>query len=312
MKLSIVTTLYYSAPYIVEFCRRAASAAKEVAGDDYEIVIVNDGSPDNACQLAIELAQNDPHLVVVDLSRNFGHHRAMMTGLRHASGDYIFTIDIDLEEEPELLPKFWQTMLDTGADCVYGQQISRKGGFFERWSGYGYYAFLNMISDVKVPENALMAKLMTRQFVSAMLEYRERSLFLGGIMAMTGFLQIPYACKKGSKGTTTYTLSRKLNQAIDSVTSFCSRPLYYIFLFGIAISFISFSGMAWLFIKKLLYDNIFAGWTSLMLTLCLGFGLVISILGIIGLYLAKIFDEVKQRPYATIRQIYTSRQAETK
>lgn len=304
MKLSIVTTLYYSSPYIAEFCRRVSAVARELAGEDYEIILVNDGSPDDSLEMARNVLAQDSHLAIVDLSRNFGHHRAMMTGIAQAVGERVFVIDIDLEEKPELLAEFWQTMNESGADCVYGYQVKRKGKFFERWSGYAYYGFLNMMTAVKIPANALMAKLMTRRFVNSLLEYRERSVFFGGIMALTGYRQIGVPCVKGSKGTTTYTLGRKLDQAIDSITSFSARPLYYIFILGVAISIFSGVGIIWLLLKKIFYDNIFSGWISLMLTLCLGFGLIISILGILGLYLARIFDEVKNRPYTTIRGVY--------
>jgi putative glycosyltransferase len=100
MKLSIVATLYQSAPYVAEFHRRASTAAKELVADDYEIILVNDGSPDNSLDLVVKMVENDPHLIILDLSRNFGHHKAMMTGLAHAKGELVFLIDSDLEEEP--------------------------------------------------------------------------------------------------------------------------------------------------------------------------------------------------------------------
>ena len=103
MKLSIVATLYQSAPYIIEFHQRASAAAKQIVGNDYEIVLVNDGSPDNSLEVAVQLTETDSHVVVVDLSRNFGHHKAMMTGLAHTKGDRVFLLDSDLEEEPEWL-----------------------------------------------------------------------------------------------------------------------------------------------------------------------------------------------------------------
>ena len=122
MKLSIVATLYQSAPYIDEFHKRASASAKQLLGDDYEIVLVNDGSPDNSLDLAIRLTERDSHVVVVDLSRNFGHHKAMMTGLAHAKGELVFLIDSDLEEEPEWLLSFASAMLDKRCDVVYGVQ----------------------------------------------------------------------------------------------------------------------------------------------------------------------------------------------
>src|SRR5512139_2401581 len=128
MKLSIVATLYQSAPYIAEFHQRSSAAAKKLAGEDYEIVLVNDGSPDNSLDLAVQLTESDSHVVVVDLSRNFGHHKAMMTGLAHARGEQVLLIDSDLEEEPEWLIAFAEQMQSEHCDVVYGAQEQRKGG----------------------------------------------------------------------------------------------------------------------------------------------------------------------------------------
>ena len=131
MKLSIVTTLFKSAAYVAGFHERATRAAAAMT-PDYEILFVNDGSPDDAAERAIALHQRDRHVRVLDLSRNFGHHRAMMTGLEHARGDLVFLLDVDLEEQPEWLGQFEQVMRETGADVVYGVQSRRKGGAFGR------------------------------------------------------------------------------------------------------------------------------------------------------------------------------------
>lgn len=139
MKLSIVATLYRTAPHLAEFHQRCTTVAQALAGQDYEIVLVNDGSPDDSLQQALQLADHDPHLVVADLSRNFGHHRAMMTGLTLARGDLVFLLDSDLEEEPEYLPAFHQQMQRQACDVVYGVQQTRKGGWFERVSGDGFW-----------------------------------------------------------------------------------------------------------------------------------------------------------------------------
>ena len=118
MKLSIVATLYQSAPYIAEFYQRATAVAREFARDDYEIVLVNDGSPDNSLELAVQLTEADHHVVLVDLSRNFGHHKAMMTGLAYSAGEQVFLIDSDLEEEPEWLLSFEEQMQQEASDVV--------------------------------------------------------------------------------------------------------------------------------------------------------------------------------------------------
>ena len=189
MKLSIVATLYQSALYIGEFYQRATDAAKQFAGDDYEIVLINDGSPDNSLELAVRLTEVDSHVVVVDLSRNFGHHKAMMTGLKHAKGELVFLIDSDLEEEPEWLYSFWKKLSQSGGDVAIGIQMVRKGGWFERWTGKIYYSLFCALTGVTVPNNVVTARLMTRRFVDVLLLHDEREMFLGGLFSIAGFAQ---------------------------------------------------------------------------------------------------------------------------
>lgn len=186
MKLSIVATLYQSAPYINEFHERASASAKRMVGDDYEIVLVNDGSPDNSLDLAIRLTEQDSHVVVVDLSRNFGHHKAMMTGLAHAKGELIFLIDSDLEEEPEWLLKFDEQMVQERCDVVYGMQGVRKGGAFERSTGAAFYKLFRKLTGINQPDNIVTARLMTQRYVQALLSHRERELNIGGLWIITG------------------------------------------------------------------------------------------------------------------------------
>src|SRR6185437_2537167 len=134
MRLSIVTTLYKSAPFVEEFYRRTSEAARHVT-DDYEIIMVDDGSPDNSLEIACALVRSDPKLRVVELSRNFGHHKALMTGLDHAGGELCFLIDSDLEEDPAILDAFFKKMQAKDADVIYGFQKARKGRALESTGG---------------------------------------------------------------------------------------------------------------------------------------------------------------------------------
>src|SRR3954454_18385417 len=151
MRLSIVTTLYRSEMSLREFHQRISVAAAPLG--DYEIVYVNDGSPDESLRLALELFHGDRHVRVIDLSRNFGHHKAMMTGLAHARGDFVFLIDSDLEEDPELLPAFAEVLREANAEVVYGVQQRRRGDFVERWSGWLFFKIFNALSEHAIPEN---------------------------------------------------------------------------------------------------------------------------------------------------------------
>jgi putative glycosyltransferase len=306
MKLSIVATLYQSAPYIAEFFRRASAAARQIADDDYEIVLVNDGSPDESLDVAIGLTESDDHLVVVDLSRNFGHHRAMMTGLAHTRGAKVFLLDIDLEEEPEWLLDFAGQMSSSGCDAVYGVQESRRGGVFERWSGHWFYRVFNLLTGMAMPMNPVTARLMTRRYVDALLLHEEREVYITGLCLITGFAQQPRPVRKLSTSETTYTLARKLSLMVNSVTSFSNTPLIGIFYIGLAISAIAFVYLLFLLLDRALDPRPLEGWTSVMVSVWILGGLITSSIGIVGIYLSKIFSEAKQRPYTIIRQIYAS------
>jgi len=304
MKLSIVATLYQSAAYINEFCLRAGTAAQQIAGDDYEIVLVNDGSPDNSLDVAVQLTQVDSHVVVVDLSRNFGHHKAMMTGLANSSGELVFLIDTDLEEEPESLMELSAYMQAVECDVVYGVQEQRKGGWIERWSGQWFYRLFSALTGMALPENVLTTRLMTRRYVDSLLLHKEREVFIAGLWQITGFSQRPYILKKHHTSATTYTLRRKLSLLVNSVTSFSNAPLVSIFYIGVGISALACVCSFYLLLNWLFFSRPLSGWTSVMASIWLLGGMIISFIGVIGVYLSKVFSESKQRPYTIVRHIY--------
>lgn len=304
MKLSIVATLYRSAPHITEFYQRVSAAAKQLVGEDYEIVLVHDGSPDNSLGLAVDLTKTDEHVIVIDLSRNFGHHQAMMTGLEHACGDLIFLIDSDLEEEPEWLQLFSEAMAVENADVIYGRQEQRKGGRFERWSGNLFYSIFNWLCNIEHPKNIVTARLMTARYVKALLLYQERQLVMSCLWVITGFKQCERTVKKHSHSQTTYSLSKKIEHAVNAVTSFSDRPLKLIFYVGMSFFLAAISYACYLIFLRLFLDRAVDGWTSVMVSVWVLSGLIISFIGIIGIYLAKIFIETKQRPLSIIRTIY--------
>lgn len=304
MKLSIVATLYQSAPYIEEFFCRAEAVAQKFADDDYEIILVNDGSPDNSLALAIRIIESNPRGIVVDLSRNFGHHKAMMTGLAHANGEQVFLIDSDLEEEPEWLLSFSDQMSRECCDVVYGIQERRKGGFFERWSGQWFYRLFRALTGLALPENVVTARLMTRRYVAALLRHDEREVFMAGLWHITGFDQRSQAIKKHSTCKTTYTFRRKISVLVNSVTSFSNAPLIGIFYIGIAISVAAGAYTTYLVINRLILARPLSGWTSVMASIWLLGGLIISFIGVVGIYLSKIYSEIKRRPYTIVRQVY--------
>lgn len=307
MKISVVSTLYQSAPYIDEFHERVSSAARALAGDDYEIILVNDGSPDNSLALAIALTERDEKLTVIDLSRNFGHHKAIMTGLDHASGDLVYLIDSDLEEQPEWLEVFHDKLTSGNHDVVFGVQSNRKGGWFERASGAMFYSFFDMFLGVRLPRNLLTVRLMRRRYVRALAAHREREIMISGLWQTTGFDQVEQPVKKMSTSATTYTLDRKISMMLSGITSFSNAPLVMIFKIGSIISLFSFLYVIYIIFNWAVLSNPPNGWTSVAASIWLLGGLTISFMGMIGIYLAKIFTEVKQRPYTVVREIFGQR-----
>jgi putative glycosyltransferase len=301
--LSIVTTLYNSAPYLREFYRRITAAADRITSD-YELIFVNDGSPDDSLNVALGLYETDDRMRVVDLSRNFGHHKAIMTGLSHTRGDLIFLIDSDLEEEPELLEKFHEHLKASAADVVFGVQRQRKGKLFERITGTIFFRLFNLLSAHPVPVNVVTARLMTRRFVSALITHREREVVISGLWAMTGFKQIPLTIRKHHRSATSYSLSQRVSHFVNAITSFSSKPLVFIFYLGCVIFGVSCIAAADLLVRKVFFGTMLAGWPSLIISIWLMGGLIIFCLGVVGIYLSKVFIEVKRRPYTVIRNIY--------
>lgn len=304
MKLSIVSTLFKSESTILEFCERCRSVAKESFGDSYEIILVNDGSPDESLSKAIEAAKKDSRIKIIDLSRNFGHHKAMMTGLVHSNAELVFLIDSDLEEEPEYLKEFHNTLNKENADVVYGVQKTRKGNFFEKISGSWFYVFFRLLTGLALPTNIVTARLMKRGYVHSLTQHQEREIFMAGLWHITGFKQVPYTIKKHNTSQSTYTLLHKFKLVVNSVTSFSNSPLIGIFYIGVTISSIAFIYIFSLITRWVFFAKPLAGWTSVMASIWLIGGMIISFIGIVGIYVSKIFSEVKQRPYTIIKQVY--------
>jgi putative glycosyltransferase len=303
VQLSIVTTLYRSADHLLEFHTRVSRAAALLTAD-YEIIFVNDGSPDHSLSVARQLLDADPRIRIVDLARNFGHHKAMMTGLLHSRGEFVFLIDSDLEEDPELLTTFREEMQRRGCDVVYGVQDQRRGGVVERVSGWLFFKAFNLLAEHPIPANVLTVRLMTRDYVSALVAHRERQTIIAGLWAVTGFDQVPVVVTKHRRRSGDYHLGRKVAILANAITSFSDRPLVMIFWLGVAIICLASLAAGYLIVRRLFFGELLAGWASLIVSVWLLGGLTLFALGVIGIYLAKIFIETKQRPYTIVRKVY--------
>ena len=304
MDLSIVTTLYQSSRYISEFHRRITGETIKLT-TDYEIIFINDGSSDDSLSIAREICVADFKVCVVDLSRNFGHHRAMMTGLGLARGDRVFLIDVDLEELPESLSEFWKAMQeDPEIDVVVGELAEKTVPFLKKFSSNLFYKIFNTLSVTKISNREIVSRLMDRTYVDALIAYREKEIFFPAIWVDAGFRQKKITVTKTYDGFSTYTLKKRLTMAVEAVTSFSSTPLIYIFYLGLIFSAGAFLFIVALLFRKIFFGHVMLGWTSLMATLFLVGGIIIFSLGVVGIYVSKIYIEIKDRPNSIIRKIY--------
>lgn len=306
-KLSVVTSLYKSSAYIQEFYTQHLKCVKQLTSD-YEFIFVDDGSPDDSFQVAMKLAQTEPRIRVLRLSRNFGQHAAVTAGLTSATGDLVYVSDCDLEEDPENILRMAEILKSSGGnvDVIYGQWQERRGHVFTRLLSGLFYLFFNSISEVSIPKNQAWQRLMSRRYLDALLSYQEVESLPAGLMALAGFTQVPLAIQKKYKGSSSYTFRKRLALALNSLTAFSSRPLEFIAAGGIFISFTAFFWVCYIVIRKLTNDHYQAGWISAIASIWLVGGLILSSVGAVGVYMAKIYNQVKHRPRYIIRDIFES------
>jgi putative glycosyltransferase len=304
MDLSIVTTLYQTGAHLTEFYEQAKAAAETVTLN-YEIVFVNDGSTDDSLERAVAIARKDPSVVVVDLTRNFGHHSAILAGLTHAQGERVFLIDSDLEEKPEWLRDFATRMEQSGADVVFGVQKSRQGGLYRKLSGFLFYRLFNALSATKIPVNPCTVRLMSRNYVDALLELPERNVFLAGSFAWLGFKQEGVEVAKEQRRSSRYGVVRSMRLFLDALTSFTSYPLHVAFGIGVVISAAAaVYGLTLIFTKIFAPDTVVSGFASTLVSIWLLGGLIILLIGLVGIYLSRVFVEVKERPVFIVRSVW--------
>ena len=305
--LSIVSTLYYSDQFLPEFIARCQSAMDQF-GKTAELILVDDGSPDRSLETAMFFAKKDPRIVVVSLSRNFGHHAAILTGLAQCRGELIFFVDSDLEEDPALVSQFHDVMIGEKVDVVFGIHDQIVGSKMRRLSSSLFWKLFNILSEIKTPPNICNIRLMNRNYVEALLSMPERSVFLGGMFVWAGFKQRPFKVVRSiNRAESTYNLTRRLALMISSLVSFSSKPLHLLFWVGNSISIVSFLVAIFYFIAKIMNPaSVLSGFTAIIISVWFLSGLIIASIGLVGLYISYIYREVKARPRTIVSSIYQS------
>ena len=301
MKISVVTPLFQTAAHVAELHRRCVAAIATI-GAEHEIVLVNDGSPDASLAEAKKVAARDAKTVLVDLARNYGQHKAIMTGLAYATGDYVFVMDSDLEEDPEWIPLFYRELAAKHCDVVYGISNLNRGLVY-RIGHRIFYGLISTLSDAPLSRQVCIARLMTRRYVDALMLFTESEFYLAGIWHLAGFAQVPVEVEKRHSSTTTYTLPRLAGLFVNAITTYSVRPLLAVSIAGIALSAVAFLYTAWIVAQKLLHGIAIEGWASVMAVVLLYGGLSLFFNGVIAIYVAKIFIEVKRRPRTIVREV---------
>ncbi len=310
--LSVVLPCYNEHDVIDETYRRVEAVCQGI-GRPYEIILVNDGSNDGTWDDMMRLAVDDPALVLVNLSRNHGHQLALAAGLQLAGGDRILMMDADLQDPPELLPDMLRLM-DEGPDVVYAQRRSRYGDApLKRAAAAIFYRLLRRLSDTgAMPLDAGDFRLVSRRVLDVLLQMPERNRFIRGMVTWAGFHQVPYLYDRDKRfaGETKYPFRKLLKLALDGIASSSLKPLAFAsFAGGIAafsgVALLAYSLLSWLFVGKTPQ-----GWTSLIITVTLLSSVQLFVLGIIGEYLGRLFEESRGRPLFIIERVVRTRAPE--
>jgi dolichol-phosphate mannosyltransferase len=303
--LSIVVPCFNEEPCLDALYSRLAAAARSAAGDDYEILLVNDGSRDGSWPLMQRLAADDPRLVAINLSRNHGHQLALTAGLDLCRGDVVLIIDADLQDPPELLGEMIATMRAEQADVVYGVRRSRAGETaFKRATAHGFYRLLRRATEVDIPVDAGDFRLMSRRALDALLAMPEQARFIRGMVAWIGFKQVPFLYNRDQRfaGDTKYPLRKMIRFALDAITGFSSAPLKLASHAGLWLSLGSLLIIAYIVYAWWVGRSI-QGWTSLMLVVVVLGAVQMFVLALMGEYIGRLYNQAKQRPLYIVQEI---------
>jgi len=301
-KISVVSPVYCCANCLRDLCARLASILSTIS-DDYEIILVDDASPDSAWPVMRELCAADPRVKAIALSRNFGQHYAIAAGLEHARGDWIVVMDCDLQDRPEEIGNLYAKARE-GHDIVFAERETRQDSWFKRASSRAFIALLNYLSGADYDYRTANFGIYSRAVVDAIRSMGDQSRFFPVMVRWTGFraASIPVRHDARGEGGSAYTLRKLLRLALDIILSYSDKPLRLVAALGIIVSLIALGMSAFSLFRYLHGDVSVAGYTSLIASMWLLAGVTLFCMGIIGLYIGRVFESVKFRPVFIVRE----------
>jgi dolichol-phosphate mannosyltransferase len=305
LALSIVVPCFNEEPGVPELVRRCCESAAAAVGNDYELVLVDDGSSDGTWKAITSEIGRYPNIVALKLSRNFGHQIALTAGLSAVNGRIVLVIDADLQDPPELLAAMIKTMNDSAADVVYGQRRSRSGdSWFKTRTANLFYRLLERSSDVLIPVDAGDFRLMSRRVSDIIAQMPERDRFIRGMVASVGFKQVPFPYDRQERfaGTTKYPLAKMIRFATDAFLGFSMVLLRFSSLaaFGLLLALLGVAGYS---LYEWAYGEVVKGWTSIMISIIVVALFQLIVLSVIGEYVGRIYINSKDRPLFIIDAI---------
>jgi len=302
--VSVVIPIYRNAPFIVELYSRLKDEF-EKCELNFEIIFVNDSSPDDSWEKIKDLVNSDSRVIGLDLSRNFGQHYAITAGLDKSSGDWIVVMDGDLQDKPEEIKKMFMKARE-GYDIVQGRRYQRKDKFLKKLSSKLFYKIFGYLTDTPQDESIANFGIYSRRAVNVIVSMRENLRFFPTMIKWIGFksttLDIEHA--ERSEGESSYSFKNLLKLSLNTIISFSDKPLRLTVKVGFCISAISFFCAIYIVIQSILGNISIQGWASLIVSIWFIGGIIISIIGVTGLYISRIFDETKRRPIYIVRETY--------
>jgi len=274
------------------------------SGERYELIFINDGSKDSSAQIIKKFAEQHPEVVLIDFSRNFGHQIAITAGMDYARGDAIIIIDADLQDPPEVMLLMLEKWRE-GYEVVYGKRAKRKGEtWFKKTTAKLFYRTLRMLTNVDIPADTGDFRLIDRKVCDVLVGLKEKNRFVRGLVSWIGFKQtsVEFVREERFAGVTKYPLKRMVRFAIDAITSFSFKPLRIASYVGFAISLISFIYLLVVLYQRLFTETTTTGWASIVAINLLFNGIILLLLGVIGEYIGRIYEETKNRPLYIVRE----------
>jgi polyisoprenyl-phosphate glycosyltransferase len=288
----------YNEQEVIEVTYRRLKAILNTLGETYEIVFVNDGSRDKTSEIVRKMCESDQSVKLVEFSRNFGHQIAVTAGMDHSSGRSVVLIDADLQDPPELIVDMVARWRE-GYDVVYGKRIERKGeSWFKKMTAAMFYRLLRSMTSVNIPVDTGDFRLMDRKVCDALSSMREQSRFIRGMVSWAGFKQtsVDYVRDERFAGETKYPLRKMIKLSLDAMTSFSTKPLKIASVLGFILSAVGFVYLFVVLFQHFFTDSTTQGWTSLIAINLLFNGITLSLLGVLGEYIGRTYEEAKRRP----------------